>query len=163
VLEDRIRVSRSWDQVTGEKGPKSKAGERDVPIIGALRSILERRCAGRPRSAFVFGDDSMPFSPNTLRDRAIRCWAAAAVGGFLQGRDAGTEPIGLHEARHSFSTWLDHAGISETRADRYMGHANPSVQARYRHQLDGQLADDATQLEEWLAGSRAGKVVAFAS
>ena len=72
-------------------------------------------------------------------------------------------PIGLHEARHSFSTWLDHAGISETRADRYMGHANPSVQARYRHQLDGQLAEDATRLEEWLAGSRAGKVIALAS
>lgn len=163
VQGDRIRVSRSWDQVTGEKAPKSKAGERDVPIIGPLRSILEARCAGRPGSAFVFGSDEAPFSPNTLRDRAIRCWAAAAVGGFLQGRDAGLAPIGLHEARHSFSTWLDHAGISETRADRYMGHANPSVQARYRHQLDGQLAEDAARLEDWLAGSRAGKVVALAS
>jgi integrase len=163
VHADRIRVSRSWDQVTGEKGPKSKAGERDVPIVEPLRSILERRCAGRPGSAFVFSDDATPFSPNTLRDRVIRCWAAAAVGGLLQGRDAGLNPIGLHEARHSFSTWLDHAGISETRADRYMGHANPSVQARYRHQLDGRLAEDAARLEEWLAGSRAGKVVALAS
>ena len=85
VHADRIRVSRSWDQVTGEKAPKSKAGERDVPIVEPLRSILERRCAGRPGSAFVFGDDDAPFSPNTLRDRAIRCWAAAAVGAFLRG------------------------------------------------------------------------------
>jgi integrase len=160
---DRIRVSRAWDQVEGEKGPKSKAGERDVPIIGPLRAILERRCEGRPGSAFVFGTDGAPFSPNTLRDRSIRSWAAAAVGAFLQGRDDKLEPIGLHEARHSFSTWLDHAGISETRADRYMGHANPSVQARYRHQLEGQLDEDARRLEEWLAGLRAGKVVAFAS
>jgi hypothetical protein len=44
-----------------------------------------------------------------------------------------------------------------------MGHANPSVQARYRHQLEGQLDEDARRLEEWLAGLRAGKVVAFAS
>ena len=54
-------------------------------------------------------------------------------------------------------------GDHETRADRYMGHANPSVQARYRHQLEGQLAEDAKRLEAWLAGTAAGKVVALAS
>jgi integrase len=163
VTPDRISVRRSWDQVAGEKGPKSKAGERDVPIIGPLREILERRCQGRSGSAFVFGTDEAPFSPNTLRDRSIASWAASAVGGFLQGRDAGLAPIGLHEARHSFSTWLDHAGISETRADRYMGHANPSVQNRYRHQLEGQLAEDAARLETYLEGATTGKVVALAS
>ena len=163
VKPDRISVSRSWDQVTGEKEPKSKAGIRDVPLIEPLRSILERRCEGRPGSAFAFGSDGAPFSPNTLRDNATRCWALAAVGAFFQGRDAGLEPIGLHEARHSFSTWLDHAGVSETRGDRYMGHANPSVSARYRHQLEGQLAEDATRLEAWLSGATAGKVVALAS
>jgi hypothetical protein len=44
-----------------------------------------------------------------------------------------------------------------------MGHANPSVQARYRHQLEGQLAEDVARLEEWLVGTAAGKVVALAS
>jgi integrase len=159
VKPDRISVSRSWDQVEGEKPPKSAAGVRDVPLIEPLRSILERRCQDRPGSAFVFGTDGAPFSPNTLRDRSIGSWAAAAVGAFLQGRNAGVDPIGLHEARHSFSTWLDHAGISETRADRYIGHANPSVQARYRHQLDGQLAEDAARLEAYLSGATAGKIV----
>jgi integrase len=163
VKPDRISVRRSWDQVTGEKQPKSAAGIRDVPIVGPLRAILERRCEGRPGSSFVFGTDDAPFSPNTLRDRSIGSWAAAAVGAFLQGHNAELDPIGLHEARHSFSTWLDHAGVSATRADRYMGHANPSVQARYRHQLEGQLAEDAARLEAWLAGAVAGKVVALAS
>ena len=164
VKPDRVSVSRSWDPVEGEKAPKSKAGVRDVPTVAPLRAILERRCASRPPGGFVFGTDEAPFIPNTVRRQAEKCWAAAAVGAFLRG-GAGVElvPIGFHEARHSFSTWLDHAGVSETRADRYMGHANPSVQARYRHQLDGQLVEDATRLEEWLAGSRAGKVVALAS
>jgi integrase len=164
VKPDRISVSRSWDPVEGEKAPKSKAGVREVPTVAPLRAILERRCARRPHSGFVFGSDEAPFTPNNVRRQAEKCWAAAAVGAFVRG-GAAVElvPIGLHEARHSFSTWLDHAGVSETRADRYMGHANPSVQARYRHQLDGQLAEDATRLEEWLAGSRAGKVVALAS
>jgi integrase len=164
VHADRISVSRSWDPVTGEKPPKSKAGIRDVPVVDRLREIVERRCEGRRRDAFVLGSDDAPFTPNNVRRQAERLWAAAAVGAFLRGGpDIELVPIGLHEARHSFSTWLDHAGVSETRADRYMGHANPSVQTRYRHQLDGQLAEDAARLEEWLAGSRAGKVVALAS
>jgi integrase len=163
VRADRVKVSRSWDPVTGEKPPKSKAGVRDVPTIERLRMVLEGRCEGRPGSAFVFGSDEAPFTPNTIRRGAERMWAATAVGQFLQGRNAGLDPIGLHEARHSFSTWLDHAGVSEARADRYMGHANPSVQARYRHQLEGQLAEDAARLEAYLAGLQAGKVVMLAT
>ncbi len=150
--------------MTGEKPPKSKAGIRDVPVVGRLREILERRCEGRPSRAFVFGSDEAPFVPNSIRRQAEKCWAAAAVGAFLRGGgEIELVPIGLHEARHSFSTWLDHAGVSEARADRYMGHANASVSARYRHQLEGQLAEDAARLEEWLAGSRAGKVVVLAT
>jgi hypothetical protein len=40
-----------------------------------------------------------------------------------------------------------------------MGHANPSVAARYRHQLAGQLADDAARLDEYLDDAGAGSVV----
>lgn len=163
VKPDRISVAHSWDQVDGMKEPKSKAGKRDVPIVETLRSILGRRCEGRPATAFVFGTDAEPFSPNTLRDNALRQWAATAVGAFLRSHDAGLTPIGLHEARHSFSTWMDAAGISETRADRYMGHSNPSAQNRYRHQLDGQLAEDAATLTAYIAGTKSGKVVSLAS
>jgi integrase len=163
VKPDRISVAHSWDLVDGMKEPKSKAGKRDIPVVEPLRSILQRRCEGRPATAFVFGSDTEPFSPNTLRDNSLRQWAAAAVGAFLQCRDAGLAPIGLHESRHSFSTWMDAAGISETRADRYMGHSNPSVQGRYRHQLAGQLAEDAATLTAYIEGTKSGKVVTLAS
>ncbi|HEY6150824.1 MAG TPA: hypothetical protein VIW19_09920 [Gaiellaceae bacterium] len=62
-----------------------------------------------------------------------------------------------------YSTYLDAAGISETRADRYMGHANASVANRYRHQLEGQLIEDAARLDEYLCGAVAGKVVQLPS
>jgi integrase len=94
-----------------------------------------------------------------MRKRARTAWAASAVGSFLRGEPGSLEPIGFHEARHSYSTYLDAAGISETRADRYMGHANPSVARRYRHQLEGQLAEDASRLDEHLTGATSGKVV----
>jgi integrase len=161
VLEDWIRVRRSWDQVVGEVPPKSKAGVRDVPLIEPLRTILRRRCEGRRPDAFVFGSDLAPFAPATIRERALKAWAAAAVGAFLQGRGAGIEPIGLHECRHSWISWIDACGISEARADRYAGHSSTSVRARYRHALPGQIADDAGRLESYLAGAATGKVVAL--
>ena len=61
-------------------------------------------------------------------------------------------PVTLHEARHGHGSFLDAAGISEARCDRYMGHASNSVGDRYRHQLRGQLAEDAARLEAYLAG-----------
>jgi integrase len=70
---------------------------------------------------------------------------------------AGLERIGLHECRHSFSTFLDAAGVSETRADRYMGHSNGSVANRYRHPQ--QYAEDAARLDAYLSGAAAGKIV----
>jgi len=64
-----------------------------------------------------------------------------------------------HECRHSFSTFMDHAGVSETRADRYMGHSALGVAGRYRHLLPGQIAEDASRVDDYLTGSTAGKVV----
>ena len=40
-----------------------------------------------------------------------------------------------------------------------MGHANPSVANRYRHQLEGQLAEDAARLDDYLSGAVGGKVI----
>jgi integrase len=67
--------------------------------------------------------------------------------------------IGFHEARHSYSSFLDACGVSETRADRYMGHANYSTRARYTHQLEAQLAEDAQRLDDYLRAAVSGKVV----
>jgi hypothetical protein len=40
-----------------------------------------------------------------------------------------------------------------------MGHANHSVQRRYRHSLDGQLAADAALLDEYLSAQESGKII----
>jgi hypothetical protein len=65
--------------------------------------------------------------------------------------------LGSIECRHTFSTFLDAAGVSETRADRYMGHSVHSVANRYRHPR--QFAEDAARLDEYLSGAEAGTVV----
>jgi hypothetical protein len=117
IGESALSVEHSWDDVEGEKGPKSAAGIRQMPLPEVLRAILavHVELTGRSGDELTFGrSDSQPFTPSHVRMRANRAWAAA-----------GLDRIGLHELRHSYSTFLDAAGISETRSDRYMGHANP--------------------------------------
>jgi len=98
---------------------------------------------------FYFGSATKPFDYDSLTQRAYRAWEAA-----------GLERITLHESRHTYRSYLDSIpAISETRADRYMGHSNKSMRSRYTHSLDGQLAKDAAALDEFLSGVESGKVV----
>lgn len=116
-----IRVERAYD----EKGrvhvePKSRAGRRTVPIVGALRDVLVEQKARQGRGGgLVFGSTAeTPFAPSNLWRRAQRAW-----------KRAGLEPIGLHEARHTFASVLIAAGVNAKAITAYMGHA--SIQTTY--------------------------------
>jgi integrase len=116
-----IRVERAYD----DKGrveiePKSRAGLRAIPIVGALRDALVEHKAREGRdSGLVFGSGAeTPFQPSTVWRRAHTSW-----------RRAGLEPIGLHEARHTFASVLIAAGVNAKAITTYMGHA--SVQTTY--------------------------------
>jgi integrase len=149
VGSDAIAVERGWDDYAGPIEPKSKAGVRKVPLPETLRAILNEHVerTGRSGDELVFGRiPQAPFTPTFVQDKADEAWVRL-------------RRVTLHECRHSYSTYLDASGISETRADRYMGHSNPSVANRYRHALEGQLAEDAERLDTYLVGARAGKVI----
>ncbi|MCP9484906.1 MAG: site-specific integrase [Gaiellaceae bacterium MAG52_C11] len=116
-----IRVERSYD----DKGrveiePKSRAGRRTVPIVGALRDILVDRKAGHVGDGnLVFGTSGgTPFQPSNVWRRARTAWKRAEL-----------EPIGLHEARHTFASVLIAAGVNAKAITTYMGHA--SIQTTY--------------------------------
>jgi integrase len=116
-----IRIERSYD----DKGrveiePKSRAGQRTIPIVGALRDILVEHKARQERdSGLVFGSSTeTPFQPSNLWRRAQRSWKRADL-----------EPIGLHEARHTFASVLIAAGVNAKAITTYMGHA--SIQTTY--------------------------------
>jgi integrase len=158
-VANTICVEQSWDAKEGPISPKSQAGTRTVFLLDALRPFLEPlRGRWTDPDALVFGSSpTLAFEPKNIARKAQRAWKAENERG---PEDAG--PVvwfGLHEARHSFSTFMDHAGISETRADRYMGHSAKGVAGRYRHLLPGQIAEDARRLDKYLAGATAGKVV----
>ncbi len=158
-------VERGWDEKEGPIAPKSVAGTRRVFLLDALRPhlapLLDRD--GDPDDLLFGYGGAAPFDPRAVARKAQRAWAAANK----ERAEADLSPLPaftFHEARHSFSTWLDHAGVSPDRADRYMGHSTSStVPGRYRHLLPGQMAKDAELLDEYLAGATAGKVVALAA
>jgi integrase len=144
-----ISVESGWDIVEGEIAVKSAAGYRTVFICETLKTYLEPPVNGRDEDAFVFGTSYSPFDTRMVARKAERYYDAAG----LEHR------FTLHEARHSFSTFLINAGVSPTWADVYMGHAAQGAAGGYRHLLPSQIAEDARRLDEYLAGAITGKVV----
>lgn len=135
-----IHVRRSWDKAEGFVATKSAAGVRAVPVCEQVYELLEPHL--RDRAGLAFGQSvTEPFSYNAVRERTERVW-----------RRAGLEPsdLGLHEARHTFSSLLAAAGVPKDRRDRYLGHSDPTMDGRYTHQLDPSYLDDAQALSAYL-------------
>lgn len=150
-----IHVRQGWDRYEGAQEPKSAGGIRTVPIPEPLYEILDEKLLRLGRSErLIFGKTATePFNYFSLRERTERAWSKAE----LRPSD-----LQLHEGRRSYSSFLSAAGVPDSRADRYMGHANHTVQGRYRHQLDPQYLDDAKTFTEYLrkadTPTRAGQV-----
>jgi integrase len=55
-----------------------------------------------------------------------------------------------HSLRHTFSHWLESAGIVQTRRNLYLGHSDTSEDARYSwHDINGFIVEDAARFNEW--------------
>ena len=149
-------TSKPGRSASSTAGTRSRERSRRNQRPGRARCSFSRRCGrSSPRSSRVATrtrSSSAPVCPHSTRDRPR---GSRGERGPRRTRNVRNEPsaaekeaepvewFGLHEARHSFSTFMDHAGVSETRADRYMGHSARGVAGRYRHLLPGQIAEDA--------------------
>ena len=143
-----IHVRRGWDEVEGEIAPKSKKGERRVPIASVLRRyLLEHRArTGRRGTDLFFGrTPHAPFTPTHIRDRANAAWKAASL-----------ERIGLHECRHTYVSLMHAAGRSLEEIGDYVGHSSAYMTDRYRHLLEGQRERAAERLDLYLENATTG-------
>lgn len=62
--------------------------------------------------------------------------------------------VSPHDCRHTFRTWLMHAGVPEVRAEAYMGHrvnAKDVKKVYTSHDVVPYIIEDATKFEKWLA------------
>jgi integrase len=139
-----IHVERSYDDKSGvEIEPKSRAGRRNVPIVGALRDEVVAHKTRQGRDAgLVFGTTAKrPLDPAGAWRRAQTAW-----------RRAGLDGIGLHEARHTFASILIAAGVNAKAITTYMGHA--SIQTTYDlygKLMPGSEAEAAALVDAYLA------------
>ena len=115
-------------------------------MTGDLHVILAEHRRGSQRIAgLVFGrTPELPFSPATVADRANRAWKAAGLRG-----------IGLHEARHTYASYLIAAGVEMKAIATYMGHSSVAfTYDRYGHLLPDSMAENTAKLDAYLARSR---------
>jgi integrase len=140
-----IHVRRGWDARAGFIAPKSRAGQRRVPITRTLRHELinHRLQQGEGGIGFVFPsirNANRPFAPRTLALHTSKAW-----------KPNGLTPIGLHECRHSYAAYMIAAGVNSKALSTYMGHSSITITLdRYGHLLPGNETEAAALLENWL-------------
>jgi integrase len=137
-----------------EEGRKPGGSWRIVPLVAPVRAILRREwmAQGRPKKGKVCpprkNSRSGLISLDHVQERVHKRW-----------RELELQPIGLHEARHTAATWLDHAGVSPKVASQIMGHKTSEYQPgaaritleRYTHVLPGELERGRELLDTFLA------------
>jgi integrase len=111
---------------------KSDAGtNRGLPIAAPLRPILRAAFLrqGRPRAGRVLGRVSV--MSGRLAPRARRAWEEAEKKARKRGVELKLQPIGLHETRHTYASFLMAAGYTLRELMEYMGHSSLQATERY--------------------------------
>jgi len=137
-----IKIEFGWDPKKGRILPKSSSGRRSVAIPGVLMPYLEEQqtITGR-RSGLVFGrSDTRPFCDSSLRDRAKRIWTKQSMN-----------PIGFHEARHTYATLMIAAGVNAKTLSTMMGHKSITITLDlYGHLFPGAESEAGASLDAYL-------------
>jgi integrase len=140
-----IHVRESWDPTAGSIEPKTRTSRRATPMPELLRDVLlehRLRRAEPADDALVFGQaDDAPFSSGTLYRHADAAWEEAGLTGRLR----------LHQARHSYASYLIAAGANPKAISTFMGHASINVTFDlYGHLMPGTAAEVASLLNGYL-------------
>lgn len=139
-----IRVRESWDPKEGSIAPKTKTSQRTTPMPAVLRDhLMDRRLAAPDASdqALVFGASAeAPFQATVVYRRADKAWEKAALG-----------RLRLHQARHTYASFMIAAGVNAKALSVFMGHSSIKVTFDlYGHLMPGTEAEAAALLDRYL-------------
>jgi integrase len=145
-----VTVTRTWDDDEGEVAVKTDAGERVVAIPELVSGLLAAHglATGRDGDAFVFGTTATrPFTPSTVRRRALRAWQAAEL-----------PYLTTHEARHAAASFLiSRPDVSPLELTRTIGHSDQRTTMNiYGHLLPDSGRRVAASLDAMIEAARAG-------
>lgn len=142
-----IEVRESWDPKEGPVEPKTRRSRRRVPVPNILREQLHGLRQGKPdppSETLVFpADDKTPFQPERLYRHADSAWHHAGIRDRLR----------LHQARHTYASFMIAAGVNAKALSSFMGHASITVTFDlYGHLMPGSEAEGAALLDAYLNG-----------
>ena len=132
-VNDLIRVRES----------KTRAGVRNVPLSARCKTELLRwrEMLGPAFSLFVFPNMRTPTTP--MKD-IRQTWAKTL-------KDAGIEHFWVYSLRHSFSSRLSAAGVTDVFVAQMIGHSTPSILQKYSRAIDEYRRDAVRKLEQMRA------------
>ncbi|HEU4706524.1 MAG TPA: tyrosine-type recombinase/integrase [Solirubrobacterales bacterium] len=139
-----IRVRESWDPKEGSIAPKTRTSQRTTPMPALLRGhLMDRRLAAPDASdeALVFGVTARtPFQATVVYRRADKAWEKAGLG-----------RLRLHQARHTYASFMIAAGVNAKALSAFMGHSSIKVTFDlYGHLMPGTEAEAAALLDRYL-------------
>jgi integrase len=143
-----------WQYVDFEQGglfvpdSKSEAGVRWVPMVKPLRAILRAAWLrqGKPSAGRV-----VVGSVRSAKERALGQASKGITGTWEK---AGLDPIGLHECRHTFVSYLSAAGVPLKVQAEIAGHEEETITIkRYTHVMPGAAKQAGAMLDAYLEGA----------
>ena len=141
-----VEVRESWDPKVGSIEPKTRKSRRSVPLPSVLRRHLQarREAIGDPaEDSLVFavrGD--VPFEAEKLYRVADKAWVKAGISDRLR----------LHQARHTYASFMIAAGVNAKTLSAFMGHSSITVTFDlYGHLMPGAEVQGAALLDAFLS------------
>jgi integrase len=140
-----IRVRRRADYWGAMGPPKSKAGDREIPmsppVLNALREWRLSCPKGAAGLAFPNGRGNVESHANIVS----RGFYPTQIAAGLVGED-GKPKYGFHALRHFFASWVAERGFSHKKVQALLGHSSIQMTFdRYGH-LFPSLEDDHAKL-----------------
>lgn len=135
-----------WEKNIGyEKGPKSEAGIRMIPIPEILMPCLIAHCSGRKPDDIIFSKTDGNFATKTTvrwwwQSFVRECHIVAGAKLYRNAIQYETSPFGKevtpHFLRHTYATDLYAAGVDENAQRTFLGHTSTDVTDVYRKMSD---------------------------
>jgi integrase len=154
IVHVRQQIHRSQGQLL--IGPlKTRAGSRDLPLIGLARGALlarkEQQEADRTKLGSAWADTGLVFTTRTGRPIEPR----NLVRSFVRIRDSHSiRKIRLHAIRHTTASLLKDLGVPARDTQIVLGHAHISTtQQIYTHVDEAARRDALTRLNKLLGGT----------
>jgi len=143
-----FRVAETWDDKLKQPKayPKGRR-RRSVPVPDWTLDYL-KPLVGRRRTGFIFlSADETPLDHHNYRRRI---WIPAV-------KRAGLDDVHLHDARHTYASWLIQDGVPLEEVGRLLGHVSPLTTRRYAHLAETPSASVLSALSRPERGADVGQ------